>query len=149
MRRWSSDGLATDPREVRRTAKRHLGRLLAAAASGEVRLLARNLRSAEEITAMTLAAVHGERALRGGRLLVTTDQRLLLLEKALLPRREQVTDVPWAWVEVLEDKEPVLKIARPEQEIRLALGGLTKANDEVLEQVRLATHGKLAPGRDD
>jgi hypothetical protein len=139
----SHGALTGDPAEVRRTARRHLGRWWAASAFRDIRLLARELRPGEQIIGMTLALVHGEGLIGMGRLVVATDQRLLIVEKGSVSGRERVIDIPWTWLRTFQVDGLKVRIATPEREIRLTLAGSREANGDLIEQLRACTQAGL------
>ena len=87
-----------DRDEVAEAGRALLGRSLGRLARAEYGLLARLLRDDEGIRAMALCRRRGAGPLGSQRLAVATTDRLLLVEKGMVTRRERVEEVPWSAV---------------------------------------------------
>src|SRR3712207_1000553 len=87
-----------DRAQIAETGRALLGSVLGRLATGEYGVLARLLRGDEEIRAMALCRRRGAGAIGSQRLAVATTDRLLLVEKGMLTRRERVEELPWSAV---------------------------------------------------
>jgi len=94
-----------DVETVRSIARAKMG-VMSRGATGEFAMLARLLGPDEQILAMAIGKLRGSGWFFVGRLVVATPQRLLLVGKAMVTRRERVREIPLARVRSARARPP-------------------------------------------
>ncbi len=112
-----------DVQTVTRIAREKMG-ALSRGATGEFGMLARLLRPDEAIEAIAVGKLRDAGWFGATRLVVATPERLLLVSKAMITRREQVREIPLAHVRSARAAPPgLLELELDEELLRLSWMG--------------------------
>lgn len=134
-----------DVEAVTRVARSKMG-VLSRGATGEFGMLARLLGPDEPILAMAIGYRKDTGRLFTSRLMVATPERLLLVAKAMITRRERVEEIPLARVLSARVVPPwTLELELEQGSIRLSKAGPPPQLSALAEAAR----GQSAPGRFD
>lgn len=128
---------------VTRVARSKMG-LLSRGATGEFGMLAHLLAPDEPILAMAIGRVEGRGWFFAGRLVVATPERLLIVGKAMITRRERVEEIPLARVKDARAVPPwTLELELDDGTLRLSHAGPPPQLSALAEAAR----GRSTPTR--
>jgi len=132
-----------DVETVRRIAREKIG-IVSRGATGEFGMLARLLGPDEQILAMAIGKLRDSGWFFAIRLVVATPQRLLLVGKAMITRRERVQEIPLARVRSAQARPPA-SLELELEDGSLSLSFVTPAPQ--LSALAQAARGRLGPTR--